>query len=84
MARTPDSELHPPVIATGVYRHYRGDLYEVLGVSLDTETLESYVIYKPLYESNVSFWTRPYGIFTEEVFVDGSKIPRFKKEDENV
>lgn len=35
---------------TGVYRHYKGHLYLVLGVARQTETEEELVIYVPLYE----------------------------------
>lgn len=34
----------------GVYRHYKGKLYLVLGVARQTETDEELVIYVPLYE----------------------------------
>lgn len=34
----------------GVYRHYKGHLYLVLGVARQTETKEELVIYVPLYE----------------------------------
>ena len=33
----------------GVYRHYKGNTYEVIGFAKHSETLEDMVIYKPLY-----------------------------------
>ena len=35
---------------TGMYRHYKGNEYEVLGIGLHTETEEKLVVYKGLYE----------------------------------
>lgn len=33
----------------GVYQHYKGALYQVLGVSRHSETLEEMVVYQSLY-----------------------------------
>jgi len=63
---------------TGIYRHYKGNEYEVLGVGLHTETEEKMVVYKALYEP-YQIWLRPYGMFFETVIVDGEEVPRFKK-----
>ena len=65
----------------GIYQHYKGNMYEVCGVGIHTETLEPLVVYKPLYESEVSFWIRPYEMFISKVNIDGKEIPRFKKID---
>jgi hypothetical protein len=63
----------------GIYEHYKGNRYEVIGVGKDTETEEPVVIYRPLYESDVAYWVRPYAMFMETVMIDGHTIPRFKK-----
>lgn len=70
-----------PEITPGVYVHYKSSelLYEVIGCGLDSESEEPVVIYRPLYNSNVPYWVRPYKMFISEVEVDGKKIPRFKK-----
>lgn len=68
-----------PAIATGTYRHYKGKLYEVLGVALHSETQDVLVVYKPLYESVAEFWVRPYDMFVENVTIDGKSVPRFQK-----
>jgi hypothetical protein len=77
--RVPHEQLSVPGIALGTYQHYKGDRYEVIGSGLDTETLEPVVVYKPLYETPVPLWVRPYTIFTETVEVDGKTVKRFKK-----
>ncbi len=71
-------------ITPGIYVHYKSiDMrYEVLGVGLNTETNEEYVIYKPLYEGtdNPEFWVRPYDMFMSKVEIDGQMVPRFARE----
>ncbi|MCX6791152.1 MAG: DUF1653 domain-containing protein, partial [Candidatus Gribaldobacteria bacterium] len=42
----------------GVYQHYKGNFYEVLGVARHSETLEEMVVYKALYGDN-DVWVRP-------------------------
>ena len=75
------SEL--PMIEKGTYKHSKkGHLYEVLGVALQTETNESLVIYRPLYNSEYELFARPYAMFFEEVIIDGVTMPRFKKVNE--
>lgn len=68
-----------PFVEAGVYEHYKGKRYEVIGVGLDSETTKPVVVYVPLYESKVTFWVRPYEIFLEFVEVDGTKVRRFEK-----
>ena len=78
----PDDEtLAVPFIEAGVYRHYKGMRYEVIGVGLDSETTKPVVVYTPLYESTVPFWVRSYEMFLEFVEVDGVNVRRFEKVD---
>ena len=63
-------------IATGTYRHYKGNLYEVIGVARHSETEESLVVYTPLYGEG-GLWVRPLQMFTETVTVDGTEVQRF-------
>jgi predicted house-cleaning noncanonical NTP pyrophosphatase (MazG superfamily) len=65
----------------GIYRHYKGKRYQVVGTGQDTETEADVVIYMPLYESDVVFWVRPLAMFSETVIVDGISVPRFEKVD---
>ncbi|MFA6077542.1 MAG: DUF1653 domain-containing protein [Candidatus Paceibacterota bacterium] len=64
-------------IELGLYEHYKGGLYEVVGVVNHSETLEKMVLYKHL--DNGELWVRPLLMFKEFVEKDGVKIPRFKK-----
>jgi hypothetical protein len=63
----------------GKYQHYKGDLYEVIGVAKHSETLEDLVVYKCLYKNPESeLWVRPKKIFLDDVSIKGKRIPRFK------
>lgn len=67
-------------VEPGIYKHYKGKQYKVLGVAKHSETLEDLVVYEALYENEVSkLWVRPVEMFLETVEVDGSVVPRFKK-----
>lgn len=68
-----------PQLDRGRYRHYKGNEYEVIDVALHSETLEPMVIYRPLYETNVKLFARPYPMFIEQVEKEGTQIPRYQK-----
>ncbi|MBM4418868.1 MAG: DUF1653 domain-containing protein [Chloroflexi bacterium] len=65
----------------GRYRHFKGGLYEVVGVGRHSETLEEMVVYRALYDSPEfgpdSLWVRPRAMFLEMVTVDGLEVSRF-------
>ena len=65
------------VLKLGKYKHYKGKEYEVIGLAKHSETLEELVVYRVLYGEG-QMWVRPLAMFTEEVEVNGTKIPRFK------
>jgi hypothetical protein len=66
-------------VIPGIYEHYKGKKYFVLGLSRNTETDEVCVVYRPLYETD---WPqlvhRPAAMFLEEVTVNGRTVPRFR------
>lgn len=66
-------------VEPGIYQHYKGEKYRVIGVAKHSESLEDLVIYEALYENETSkLWARPLSMFLEEVEVEGKKVPRFK------
>ncbi len=75
----PDENL-PPLIVTppGVYRHYKGNLYEVLDTVRHSETLEPLTLYRALYGER-GLWVRPAAMFNETVVIEGVRQPRFAK-----
>lgn len=71
-----------PEKLSGMYRHYKGGLYEVLQIACHTETLEWYVVYESQErkaQGLPSVWVRPYDMFVDTVERDGKTIPRFEK-----
>ena len=69
------SELKP-----GVYRHFKGRLYELLFTATHSETLEKMVVYRQLYGEG-SIWVRPAAMWFEPVTRDGVTGPRFTPAD---
>lgn len=61
----------------GIYRHYKGNEYEVIGIAKHSETLEEFVVYRALYGEG-GLWIRPRQMFEEQVVVDGKIVPRFE------
>ncbi|MBI5531019.1 MAG: DUF1653 domain-containing protein [Candidatus Doudnabacteria bacterium] len=67
-------------IEPGIYLHFKGNKYKVIGMVKHSETNEDLVLYEALYENPTSkFWVRPANMFLEEVLVNGEKTLRFKK-----
>ena len=51
-----------------VFRHFKGNYYFIESISMDSETKESVIVYKPLYSRQDSMlWTRPAKMFFEEI-----------------
>lgn len=64
------------MIRTGIYRHYKGKDYLVVGTAHHSETGEALVVYRCLYD-DYSLWVRPLAMFSETIHVDGKEQPRF-------
>lgn len=61
----------------GVYRHYKGNFYELLYIATHSETLENMVVYKALYGDG-KIWVRPLSMWSETVTLpSGEKAERF-------
>lgn len=68
-------------VKPGRYQHFKGDIVEVIGKALHSETMEEFVIYKHVTGKRTGepyFWVRPIGMFFETVVKDGQEVPRFK------
>lgn len=79
-------ELNPEkdnALALGKYRHYKtGNLYEVIGLALHSETQEEMVIYKALYDcknfGKSQVWVRAKNMFLGYVTHNEQCVQRFK------
>ncbi|MCZ8286462.1 MAG: DUF1653 domain-containing protein [Bacteroidia bacterium] len=68
------------MIQPGLYRHYKGNLYEVIGMARHSETLEELVVYKATDQpEGENIWVRPATMFSETVILDGMQRQRFEK-----
>lgn len=65
-------------LKSGIYRHFKGGLYLMLGLARHSETDEKFVAYVPLsVRSGPRITVRPYEMFFDEVTRDGVTQPRF-------
>ncbi len=68
----------PDAVEPGIYEHFKGARYEVIGTGRHSETDELLVFYRKLYD-DYSFWVRPADMFLELVSRDGYEGPRFTR-----
>lgn len=71
-----EQRSEPKALKTGIYRHYKGNHYQVIGVARHSETEEEHVVYRALYGER-GLWIRPLAMFCETVERDGQVLPRF-------
>ena len=64
-------------IRSGIYRHYKGNLYEVIDIVQHSETEENLVLYKALYGEKGT-WVRPLAMFFDKIEKDGKIVTRFE------
>lgn len=64
-------------LCPGLYQHYRGNYYHVMGLCRHSETLEPLVVYQALY-GDYGLWVRPLNVFLENIEENGQASPRFK------
>lgn len=60
------------------YRHFKGNIYRLVGIAKDSETLEEMVVYQAMYGDG-QMWVRPKEMFFGEVVRDGKRMPRFQE-----
>ena len=56
-----------------LYRHFKGNIYEIVAIAKNSEDLSLQVVYK----RNNEYWVRPYEMFISEV--DHKKYPDIKQ-----
>lgn len=66
----------------GLYQHYKGNHYHVIGLCRHSETLEESVVYQALY-GDYGLWVRPLNMFLESLEYKGKSVPRFKFADKS-
>ena len=66
-------------VEPGVYIHYKGNVYSVIGTATHSETGEQLVVYV----AQDKMWVRPLSMFTEYVDARGTRVPRFRRVEDN-
>ena len=61
-------------IPCGKYKHYRGNEYMVIGIAINSETLEPMVVYREI-EGEQRIWARPAEMWNQTV----NGVPRFSR-----
>ena len=61
----------------GIYKHFKGNFYELLYLAKHSETLEEMVVYKALYGEH-GVWVRPLAMWNETVNANGKAVKRFE------
>ena len=69
-------EVFSMEVTKGLYKHFKGNIYKVIGDATNTETFEHYAIYYNVKDPDDLF-ARPVSNFVETVFVDNKEVPRF-------
>ena len=81
MARNDPLPPLPTTPGPGLYRHYKGHLYEVVGIGRHSEELAPYVLYRRLNEAGARLddvlWMRPHTMWSEPVAHEGRTVARF-------
>ena len=64
-------------IKPGIYQHFKGNRYEVIGMANHSETMEPMVVYRALYGEH-GLWVRPAAMWNEIVDKPNYQGPRFR------
>ena len=68
--------MEEQIVKCGIYRHYKGGIYQVVDIARHSETLEKLVIYKSV--ENGEYWARPLSMWNETVICGGKEVRRFQ------
>ena len=71
------TEVNPLPVPLGKYRHFKGNLYELIDIARHSETQQPMAVYRALYGAR-GLWVRPLAMFLETVQLDGQTIRRFQ------
>ncbi len=63
-------------IKKGKYKHFKGNVYEVVAIGKHSETLDDMVVYRSVKNEN-DVWIRPLSMWEESVVFEGKTVSRF-------
>ena len=73
--------MHIQDIKPGIWRHFKGNRYQVIGLARHSESEELMVVYRALYGDG-ELWVRPASMWLETIERDGQIFQRFVLETE--
>ena len=62
----------------GIYRHFKGNYYEVVGLAVDVDSKEKFILYRQMYDV-FGYWMRPVDMFLGERMTEVGPVKRFAK-----
>lgn len=62
----------------GIYRHFKGNYYEVVGIAIDVDSKEEFILYRQMYDV-FGYWMRPKDMFLGERMTENGPVARFTK-----
>ena len=66
-----------PEVKPGIYRHFKGRRYEVVGVAREVDSSDYFVVYRPLY-GDKQLVVRSWADFMATVRQNDQEVPRFR------
>lgn len=64
------------MLKKGIYQHFKGKRYELIGIAKHSESLEEMVVYRALY-GDMDLWVRPAAMWEEIIEYNGKMVQRF-------
>ena len=69
--------MKDPIITAGRYRHYKGNVYKVIGIAKHADTQEEMVVFRAV-EDEHQLWCQPLEEFKGKVRHQGLMVPTFE------
>ena len=73
---SPQGEGFAEDFKPGIYQHFKGNQYRLIGIAYHSETVEPMVVYQALYGEQ-KLWVRPASMWNEIIERDEKTFPRF-------
>ena len=62
--------------AQDIYRHFKGNLYQIITIATNSETREEMVVYQAVYGEH-EIWVRPAKMWNDIIDLGDKKVARF-------